>query len=305
MKKLPQVLAIILNWKQPQATLECVAALKAMSYPQLEILIIDNGSGEDSKNYLQQNLSDTLTIFLPQNLGFARGCNVGLAFAAKNQFDYALLINNDAFPAPSMLHKLIDKVENDIALLSPKIYYEAEPNRIWFAGGKQHPILLELRDTGRKEFDNPKWQHSKDVDYLLGTCLLVNLDIISSIGFLDERFFMYYEDLDWSIRVRQAGYRLRLVSEAHLYHRVALSTGGLDSPTRRYYLAKSSFLFWRTHAHKGIPAAIIIFRLLSIIKTTFRLLTQGKYQSAKSHLLGLKDGWSAPKNAHILRYNKQ
>ena len=299
MKKLPRVLAIILNWKQPEVTLECIASLKAMSYPQLEILVIDNGSGDSSKNKFEKNLTDINTIFLPQNLGFAKGCNVGLEFAVNNQFDYALLINNDAFPAPQMLHKLVDKIEEDIALLSPKIYYESEPNRIWFAGGRQHPTLLELRDTGRMELDGPKWKDSKDVEYLLGACLLVNLEIISTIGYLDERYFMYYEDLDWSIRVRQAGFRLRLVSDAHLYHRVAVSTGGIDSPARRYHLAKSSFIFWRTHATKGVPAIIVIFRFLSTIKTVLRLLNNRNYESTKSHLRGLRDGWETYRNANM------
>jgi GT2 family glycosyltransferase len=189
------------------------------------------------------------------------------------------------------LSKLIEEASANIALLSPKIYYESAPDRIWFAGGQQHPHLLELRQSGRYQVDGPEWGESRDVDYLLGTCLLVNLAAIRQVGLLDECFFMYYEDLDWSFRLRQAGYRLRLVAQAHLYHRVAVSSGGSYSPIRQYYLAQSSVIFFHRHAPKGRPFAIMLFRLGSALKTTFLLAARGQWQAAYAYLGGLYNGW--------------
>ncbi len=292
MSAVPHVLAIVLNWRQADVTLKCVKALRAMAEPGLDILVIDNGSGDDSVAVLEGSPLNFRLLALPENVGFASGNNRGLQIALDERYDYALLVNNDAFAAPNMLLELLEETAADIALLSPKITYEAEPDRIWFANSRQQRYTLDLRDTGGGEVDRGQWDNSRDVDYLLGTCLLVNLPVVQQVGLLDESFFFYFEDLDWSIRLRQAGFRLRLVPNAHLLHRVATSTGGKDdSPLRRYHLAYSSVIFWRRHAHLGSPLVIAIFRLASAIKMVFRLAMTGRWPVAAAYLRGLRDGW--------------
>ena len=286
-----KVLIITLNWRQAEMTVTCVRALQSMTYTSVEIMVIDNGSGDESPRILEEQLTNVHLRCLPENTGFAAGSNIGLLYAMNHNFEYALLINNDAFPAPDMLSILMAATSPDIALISPKIYYEADPKRIWFAGGRQHPTLLELRNRGQGELDGPSWQSAQDVDYLVGTCLLVNLTAAKKVGLLNEQFFMYYEDLDWCIRFRTAGYRLKLVADAHLYHRVATSSGGTDSPLRRYYLARSSFVFFYSHRHQGNPWAILAFRTLTAIKQVGVLLLSGKRGGAKAYLRGLRDGY--------------
>jgi hypothetical protein len=291
-------LAIVLNWQQAGVTLQCVAALRAMTAPALDILVVDNGSGDDSIAVLKESQLAFRLLALPENLGFAAGNNRGLQLALDEGYDYALLMNNDAFAAPDMLLELLQETGADIALLSPKIYFEAEPERIWFANSRQQKHTLDLRDTGEGERDRGQWDNGRDVDYLLGTCLLVNLPVVKQVGLLDERFFFYFEDLDWSIRLRQAGFRLRLVPSAHLLHRVATSTGGGDdSALRRYHLAYSSVIFWRRHAHLGSPPLIALFRLLSAVKMVVRLSLTGSWPVAKAYLRGLRDGWRASAKA--------
>lgn len=288
----PPVLIITLNWRQPETTLECVQSLQALSYSNFDILVIDNGSADTSVTILETQLPDSVHLMaLPQNLGFAAGCNIGLKKALAENYAYALLINNDAFPEPDMLGLLVTAAQPDIGLLSPKILYEAEPSRIWFGGGKQHKRLLEMRARQQGVLDGEEWTRNREVDYLVGTCLLVNLTAVNHIGLLDENYFMYYEDLDWSIRWRRAGYRLLLVGNARLYHRVAVSSGGEDSPSRRYNLARSSVYFFRQHASFGSPLSIFLFRSGSALKTFFRLLVHRKWETAVSYLRGLRDGW--------------
>jgi GT2 family glycosyltransferase len=293
----PRTLAITLNWRQPLVTLECVSALQAMHHPGLDILIVDNGSGDDSVPILKQHPDLAFEILeLPQNVGFAAGNNRGLNVAIERGYDFALLINNDAFVASDMLDQLLRESASDVGILSPKIYYESEPNYIWFAGGRRQPYTLDLVDTGRGKADHSQWMTSRDVDYLLGACMLVNLQAARVVGLLDERYFFYFEDLDWSIRFTEAGYRLRLVPQAHVYHRVAVSTGSdADSAQRRYYLAYGSVLFWKENAHFGNPAVILGFRLLSALKMVGRLILTGRWRVALAYLRGLRDGMSSIK----------
>ncbi len=287
-----RVLVIILNWRQPETTIECVQTVRAMPTAHVDILVIDNGSGDNSMMQLQKKLPPEVSLLaLPQNLGFAGGMNCGLRQAIEAGYDYALLLNNDAFPAADMLDCLLAEAAADVALLCPKIYYEAAYTRIWFAGGRQDRCLLEMRDSGKGKEDGQFWSISRDVDYVVGTGVLVNVTAVTHAGLLDECFFMYYEDLDWSIRFRRAGYRLRYVASAHLYHRISLSSGGENSPLQRYYQARSSVIFFMRHAHAACAWAIALFRFGSAVKTVCLFLLQGQTNTARAYLRGLYDGW--------------
>ena len=261
-----------------------------MDEPGLDILVIDNGSGDGSAEIIRDRVPEVKVIALEDNLGFSAGANLGIQKAMQNNYDLCLLLNNDAFPAQGMLTALLLEFTGEIGLVSPIILYESSPDKIWFGGGEQDRRLLSLKGRGQGEPDGPMWKKSRDVDYLLGTCLLVNLKAASRVGLMDERFFMYYEDLDWSIRFRQNGYRLRLVADARLYHRVAVSSGGHDSPGRHYHLARSSVLFFAKHSDKGHTLLIIFFRLANAIKTVTGFLLTGEFQNIRATTRGLWDG---------------
>lgn len=291
-----RTLAIILNWRQPQITLECVRALQALQEPNLDILVVDNGSGDDSCVVLKGFEPSIELLELPHNVGFAAGNNHGLRLAIDRGYDYALMLNNDAFAGADLLERLLAQTAGDIGLLSPKIFYESDPERIWFAGGRRHPLTLDLLNTGRGQVDDLATMISRDVDYVLGACLLVNLQAARVVGLLDERYFFYFEDLDWSLRFTEAGYRLRFVADAHVYHRVAVSTGGdADSALRRYYLAYGSVLFRKQHGHLGNPALIALLRSMSAVKMVSRLMLTGRWCATSAYLRGLRDGWQASK----------
>lgn len=286
----PRILAIILNWRQAGLTVECLETLRAMEGPMLDYLLIDNGSGDGSTEVFEKKLPWAAVLALPENQGFAAANNIGLRRAIEESYDFALLVNNDAFSETETLVKLLAESSSDIALLSPKILYESTPSRIWFCGGRQHPQLLEMRDRGLGELDGAKWSVARDVDYLLGTFLLVDLEAARKTGLLDERFFFYYEDLDWSIRFRQDGFRLRVVGSARVNHRVSASTGGKENPLNRYYLARSSVIFFSKHARMGRPLVILVFRLGSAVKALASLAITGQFRAARAYLAGLRDG---------------
>lgn len=284
-----RILAITLNWRQPHMTLECVQALRALG-THVDILVIDNGSGDNSAEILANSVAPAELLCLPDNIGFAAGSNHGLRYALEHDYTYALLLNNDAFPAADMLDNLLTESGDDIALLTPVIYYETQPNRIWYGGARRHKYTLDLRDRLQNHIDDGQIT-THEVDYVLGTCVLVNLAAVAQVGLLDERYFMYFEDLDWSLRFQSAGYRLRLVAPAKLYHRVAVSTGGADSPLRRFYLARSSVIFYRAHRDAGTTWIIILFRLGSAIRTLGRLMRHRQWEAARAYVRGLRSGW--------------
>jgi GT2 family glycosyltransferase len=175
-------------------------------------------------------------------------------------------------------------------LAAPIIYYAAAPQRVWSAGGYFDRWLLEARGNVRGEKDEGQWPKVRTVDFVPACALLVPVGVWLEVGGFDERFFMYYEDLDFCWRLHQTGRYIRVLTEAKLWHKVSVSSGGSDSPSERYWMARSSVLYFRKHASFWQRPFISIWRLGSAVRTTGRLLWHRQGQSAYAYWRGLWAG---------------
>ena len=181
---------------------------------------------------------------LCENLGYAEGNNMGMRYALEQGADYVLLLNNDTVVDARLLDRLIEvaEAERSIGIVSPKIMLYAEPQRIWCAGAKidwASGQTFRLRegehDSGTNE-DTPV-----DVGSVSGCALCVKREAVERIGMLDARYFMYYEETDWCVRAREAGYRIVYVPQGRIWHKVGASSGG--TPISAYYMNRNVFLF--------------------------------------------------------------
>lgn len=286
----PLVYALVLNWNRCEDTLDCLASLARLDYPNLRLLFVDNGSSDGTPEAVAQHFPDAEIIVNERNLGFAAGCNVGLRYALDQGADYVFLLNNDALVEPSTLCHLMALTEPDVGLVAPKIYYAAEPTRIWSVGGMRHPLTIEKTGDARGQIDVGQWDRVLDRDYFVGCALLLSRRLLTEIGPFDERFFMYYEDSDLSLRARQAGFKLLLSPQARAWHKVAVSSGGSDSPNERYWMARSSVLFFQKHVRGFHWLIVAPYRTGSAVKTVLRLIWHGRYKSMWAYLRGLRDG---------------
>lgn len=286
----PLVYIIILNWNRKDDTLRCLDSVTNLNYKNRQIVLVDNGSTDNSVSAVEEHFTDINIIKNQRNVGFAKGVNIGIKFALQQKAEYVLLINNDATVAPDMLNKLLIHCQDDVGIVAPIIYYDGTPNRIWTIGGMKHPWTYEKIGDKRNTWDQGDFSPVMTRDYLTGCVMLLATAMLSNIGLFDEGFFMYYEDMDLSLRARQAEYRLILVSRAKAWHKVSLSSGGSDSPNERYWMGRSSVLFFKKHV-RGIKFLVVIpYRTLSAIKTVTKLLFKRKNKSAAAYLHGLWDG---------------
>jgi len=247
----PKVYIIILHWKNIQCLAECIESLGKVSYDNFEIIIVNNGSNDLINISKSQNLSfHTLTS--PSNLGFAAGNNIGIKEALKKQADYLLLLNDDTVVAPEFLDVLINAGENnpDVAMLGPKIYYFNDPKRIWFAGARFDSRICKIIASDADQLDEDKSFSPVMSDYLTGCALLLKRHVIERIGFLDERFFLYWEDVDWGLRASDAGFLNVLIPTSKIWHKASFSSGGSNSPLKAYHQTRSHLLFAEMHAPK-------------------------------------------------------
>lgn len=288
--KLPLVYAMTLSWNRRDETLACLASLKGLSYPNKRLLLVDNGSSDGTPEAVGSRIGDVQIILNEKNLGFAAGCNVGLRYALKQGADHVFLVNNDTEVDSGALGHLTELTAPDVGMVAPKIYYAEAPDRVWSVGGECHPWTLEKIGDARGQVDNGQWNQVLERDYFVGCALLLSRRLLTDVGLFDERFFMYYEDSDLSLRARNAGFRLLLAPKAQVWHKVATSSGGTDSPNERYWMARSSVLFFHKHV-KGLRWSIVMpYRTASALKTTLRLMSNGKAPAARAYLRGLWDG---------------
>jgi GT2 family glycosyltransferase len=238
------VFIVVLNWNGLSDTLECLEAVGRLDYPNRHVVVVDNGSTDGSADAIAARYPSAVLIRHRENLGYTGGVNAGLQHAIQHGADYVWLLNNDAVVTPGSLTRLLAFAEQHprIGLLSPVVRHYDEPHDIQFAG-----TLLEEPPA--------RVPHVHFLDggaalvgdlVLVGTALLIRSSVVSGIGSLDDRYFAYGEDWDYSLRARAAGFEVAVLPAAVVFHKSAGSLGS-DSPLKEYLMVRNRYLVWRSH----------------------------------------------------------
>lgn len=220
-----KVVTVIVNYNRANDTKELLESIKKSDLAMSELLVIDNGSTDDS----------LATFKTGHNLGFAGGCNFGMKKALEMGAEAVLIINNDTIVPAVFLKPLLEVLNSDstVGAVSPKTYW-ADGKRVWFGGGQLNLKYGQIIN-----------QASIDCDYLSGVCILFRAGVLRQVGLFDERFAHTGEDVDLSLRMRQAGYKLLMAPEVKLIHKVSQTGGGEYSPFHLYNLEKYRILLMR------------------------------------------------------------
>lgn len=243
---------VILNWDGLALTRALLGTLERCRMPQdwaLEVTVVDNGSSDGSAATLAAEFPSIEVVALPDNRRFAGGNNEGLRRALGRGADAVMLLNNDTEADPALLERLLLALEQDpgAGAAAPLIYFAPPTDRIWYAGGRCVPALGLAAHRGLRARDRGQYRAVEETGYLSGCCLLARREAWEKVGLLDERYFIYAEDADWSLRARAAGYRLLFVPTARLWHRVSTSTGAA-SRWKIYQRLRANLTLFARHA---------------------------------------------------------
>lgn len=249
----PKVSIIILHLRDTAGLIACLSSLRALAYPDFEIILVHNGPPDPALDALAAAFPGgrAEALHTGRNAGFAAGNNAGIRRALGKGAEYVLLLNDDTEVSPGFLDLLVEEAEKDPAagMLGPQILYLSEPGRIAFAGAGFDQASCSFSFP---HADEPCAESGGAApygsDYITGCALLVKRAVLEKIGLLDERFFLYWEDGDWGLRAGKAGYRCLVVPAARIWHKVSASSGGNDSPFKAYHKAFSRLLFCDLHA---------------------------------------------------------
>ncbi len=248
----PKVSIIIAHFDNLPVLLDCLKSCQNVTYPNYEIIIVQNGLRSELSLTSMRGLSERVSkiINLPENIGYACANNLGVIKALDRGADYILLLNDDTIVSSTFLYILIEEAEKspDVGMLGPKIFYFDDPNKIWFAGAIFNWKSCMISFPGADQFEDKREDEPFDSDYITGCALLIKRKVIEKIGLLDERFFLYWEDVDWGLRAKNAGYRNIIVPNAHIWHKVSVSTGGTASPLKAYHKTRSHLFFAKMYA---------------------------------------------------------
>lgn len=239
----PQVSCIVLNWNGWQDTNDCLTALKDSTYPNQKVIVVDNGSNNDSVARIRGAHPDVLLIESKKNLGFAGGNNLGIRYALAQGSNFVWLLNNDTTPAHNALAELVAAAltSNKIGAVASVCYYANSPSSVQaWAGARVNLWIGYGRNSTKPRSD--QWFHS-----LNGTSMLISRAALEDAGMLDEGFFLYWEDTEFCLRLRKKGWRLAAAPNSTVLHKVNASTGGNKTELDRYQTA-SGLRLLRLHS---------------------------------------------------------
>ena len=255
----------------------------------LEVIVVDNASNKDEASVISAKYPQVKVICSPQNLGFAGGNNLGINAA---QGKYLFLINNDTVFKDFKIKPLIDRLESstDIAMVCPKIRFAWGHNPIQFAGYTYlSSITVRNQAIGFGEEDQGQYDTAHPTPYAHGAAMLIKREALEKVGLMPECYFLYYEELDWSMMFARAGFEIWYEPACTVYHKESQATGQ-NSPLRTYYIVRNRLLLVKRNWYgvaKYFAYAYIIgaVGLRDIIKNVIT----GKWDILKATLQGIRD----------------
>ncbi len=273
---------IIPHYKNEKDTYECLESLYKNSSPIDYITILI--AVETSSKFLSQirsQFSKLITITLENNIGFSASINKGLKKALEKSCEYMILLNNDVLVGRNLVNRMVDfaKKESCLGLVSPKIYFapgcEFHNNRykkeekgrvIWYAGGLFDWANVYASHRGVDEVDKGQYDNTEETDFATGCCMLIKKQVLDKIGFFDEKYFLYFEDIDYSVRAKKNGFEVYYYPGAFLWHKNASSSGRPGSSVHIYYQLRNRLYFGFKYASAKTKKALILDSVRLILK---------------------------------------
>ncbi len=296
----PKVSVVLVNLNQEALTRACIRSLQAVTYPNIEIILVDNGSTDGSGRNLAGEFPSVRFLCSDVNLGFAEGSNFGIRFSLEHQAEYVMLLNNDTVVDPGIVEPLVDAAVRDhsIGVQSGKIYFLLQRNTIWYAGGTLRIHRAAGLHPGMHEEDRGQYDAFGDTGFATGCMMFLSRYALETVGLLDKRYFAFLEDADWCVRARKAGFRVAYNPSARLWHSVSATTR-IDSAFYLYFTCRNRVLFVRKHCPAYLLPAAVVSLAYYYSRHLVRLLVKWRSPDrARAVLWGIADGLKEKTGEH-------
>ncbi len=293
----PLVSIITLNWNQTAVTCAFLESTRKLNYKNFETLVCDMASDIDPTDQINQAAYPNTTVLRSAtNLGFTGGNNWGMRQA---KGDFVFIVNNDTEVTPDLLTLLLEPfyTNSEIGVTCPKILYYDHPTMIQYAGFNPIDSITGRNSAvGYKEEDNGQHDVSGYTSGAHGCAMMVKKEVIGKVGMFPEKFFIYYEEWDWSSRILKAGFKIYYQAKASIFHKESI-TMGKESAIKVYYHTRNRILYMRRNTSMGKFVIFSVFFLFtSTPKAIFKYAYNRQFKHLKSFIKGIT--WNLTKSKY-------
>lgn len=251
MKNAPYIIVLILSYNGKHLLKDSVSSYLNNEYSNFNVLVIDNGSTDGTKEYVEKNFPKASVIRLEENRGYSGGFNWGIDYAINEKnADYVLVSNNDVLADIKVISELVTIANSDskVGFVVGKSYFYNQPNVLQSVGRNSHPISIAGEFVGVAEEDVGQYDKIKEYPFCDDVFLLVSKQVIRDVGSYDPDFFFMYEITDWCFRIRKKGYKIVYTPNAKVWHKVGGTEGGRKNPINKYHINRSEIIFMKKNA---------------------------------------------------------
>lgn len=290
-----EVAIIVLNWNNAPDTIECLRSLAQLDHPAYRVVVVDNGSTDDSVQAIHQQYPGMMILETQQNLGYAGGNNVGIRYALAQGAKCICILNNDVKVTPDFLTTLLVALDEsgEVGIVTSLITEMDEPQKVWALGqAVDWKTGIVRRIHAGEAMPSLQACAPIKVDIASGAVMLVKREVLERVGLLDETFYLYYEEADWCLRVRGAGYRILAVPSSVVWHQVS-ATLGQTSPVIDYYMLRNHLRFiarhWSGTTRWRLLGRTVVRNLVTIAAYTAKPHGGQRLPHRNARLLALRD----------------
>ena len=289
-----KIAVIIINWKKNDFTLKCIDSVLKSSYKNFKIILIDN---ESQNNFPDEiNKSEKIQIIKNENNeGFSKANNQGIKYSIKHGYDYVLLLNNDTLIKNDLIDSLIQQSSTLNQKIIQPLILNYDGSKIWNAGGKINNFFGTFQTLEKGKGFKYFKRNRTYTDWFTGCCVLIKVEIFNHVGYFDERFFAYYEDVDYSIRLKKMGYSIALMTNSYLQHYESASSKSLNkiegnlSPYVHYLNIRNHILLLKKHSKSFNLIGVLLYQLIKILSYLIYFLIRFRFNKFKMVSKGLID----------------
>lgn len=292
----PFVLVLILSFNGKHLLKEAIDSYLVNEYSNFEVVVIDNGSIDGTKEYVENNWGNVKVIRTEKNLGYSGGANFGLNYAfVEQKADYVLFSNNDVRADKYIIKALVDtgKGSDKIAFTIGKVYYYDQPEVLHSVGKRYDEFTWNGGHIGRKEKDEGQYDEIAERQWCDDIYWLISSKVYHEIGGYDTEFFLQGEDYDYQARAKNAGYKIMFTPHAKLWHMTS-ATIGRGSAYVTYFDNRNPLIVQMKHRPEEKYAPFIKYKRKQLLKSTFKLLGKMRfryvYRMWKGHFSAIKWG---------------
>lgn len=300
-KPVKKLAIVIINWNSYDLTRDTLLSLQKTSFTNYDIILVDNHSTDGSLEKLQSEFSFPIFIQLDENKGFTGGNNAGMQYAVDHQYEYTLLLNNDVEVEPDFLEPLIATLDHNpkTGAVQPLIYFHHNRSLLWNAGATYNTWLGMIGTIGYNKKDEGQAQIHKprNTDWITGCAFMVRTELLKQIGFFPQKLFIYYEDFDLSLRIKNAGYDLAYIPKSKIYHIAGMAhktkekaKEGYVSPKVHYLNSRNRIWILKKHTSGIKILSVIIAQLIYFSAISFYFILRRRWQKLKAWHTGIKEG---------------